>query len=188
MHRPRWLAPDWSRGNGIGWFLNRRDKSILLSHGGALPGYKSRIMLDPTNKVAVIVLSNSEDAGVGDIADGAMRLVADTIGKAAKPAEPPVAVDPDLVRFEGLYRDRWGEYSRVAVMGGKLCVIALESDDIEVATTTLERLGPTTFRTHVSELRMGGDVEDLTEFILDPDGRVVSFTTESGAYRFYRVE
>jgi CubicO group peptidase (beta-lactamase class C family) len=188
MHRPRWLAPDWSRGQGIGWFLLRRDNAILLSHGGSLPGYKSSLLIDPTSKVAVIVLVNADDGRAGELAKGVMGIVANPIAKAAKPVEAPATPDPDLARFEGLYRDRWGEYARVAVVGGKLRVIRLETDDVQRATTTLERLGPTTFRTHVDELNMGANVEDVIEFAVDSAGRVTSFTTESGAYRYHRVE
>ena len=67
-------------------------------------------------------------------------------------------------------------------------MVRLETDDVRRATTTLERLRETTFRTHVDELNMGADVEDIIEFALDPAGRAMSFTTESGAYRYHRVE
>jgi CubicO group peptidase (beta-lactamase class C family) len=188
MHRPRWLAPDWSHGQGIGWFLLRRDNAVYLSHGGSLPGYKSNLLINPNTKVAVIVLINADDGPAGDLAKGAMRLVRGPIATASKPAEEPVPADPDLARFEGLYRDRWGEYARVAVVGDRLCVIRLEADDVRRATTTLERLGPTTFRTHVDERNMGSNVEDIIEFTVDSDGRATSFTTESGAYRYHRVD
>ncbi|HNQ24207.1 MAG TPA: serine hydrolase [Phycisphaerae bacterium] len=187
MHRPRWLAPDWGRGQGIGWFLLRRDRTILLAHEGGLPGFRSALLINPVQKVAVIVLSNSDEANVGAIGEGALGVVTGPIEKAAQPAEPPVAADADLARFEGLYRNRWGEHLRVAIVGGKLCVLAIEADDIQAGTTTLERLGPTTFRTHVGELRMGGDVEDVVEFAVDAEGHATSFTKESGAYRFHRV-
>ncbi len=188
MHRPRWLAPDWSRGQGIGWFLLRRDNTIFLGHGGSLPGYKSNLLIDPKGKVAVIVLVNADDGPAGELATGVLGIVAGPIATASKPVEEPVTPDPDLSRFEGLYRDRWGECARVAIVGGKLRVIRLEVDDLQRATTTLERLGPTTFRTHVDELNMGANVEDVIEFTVDPNGRTTSFTTEAGAYRYHRVD
>ncbi|UCG33520.1 MAG: serine hydrolase [Phycisphaerales bacterium] len=188
MHRPRWLAPDWSRGHGIGWFLTRRENAILLSHGGSLPGYKSNLLIDPASKVAVIVLINADDGRAGELAQGVMDIVAGPIVTAAEPVEAPASPDPDLARFEGLYRDRWGEYARVAVVGDKLRVIRLETDDVRRSTTTLERLGETAFRTHVDELNMSVDVEDIIEFAVDSAGRPTSFTTESGAYRYHRVE
>ena len=188
MHRPRWLAPDWSRGNGISWFLTRREKTIFLNHGGSLPGYKSNLLIDPVSKVAVIVLINADDGPAGELARGVMDIIAGPIATAAEPVEAPVAPDPDLARFEGLYRDRWGEYARVAVVGSRLRVIRLEADDLLRATTTLERLSQTTFRTHVDRLNMGANVEDIIEFTVDAAGRPTSFTTESGAYRYHRVE
>ena len=136
----------------------------------------------------MIVLVNADDGPAGELAKGVMGIVAGPIAMASKPVEAPVTPDPDLDRLEGLYRDRWGEYARVAVVGGKLRVIRLEVDDVQRATTTLERLGPTTFRTHVDELNMGANVEDVIEFAVDADGQATSFTTESGAYRYHRVE
>ena len=138
--------------------------------------------------IAVIVLINADDGPAGELAKDVMDIVAGPIAEAAKPVEASVTPDPDLARFEGLYRDRWGEYARVAIVGNGLRVIRLEADDVHRATTTLERLGRTTFRSHVDELNMGSNVEDIIEFAVDSAGRPTSFTTESGAYRYHRVE
>ena len=144
--------------------------------------------INPKAKVAVIVLVNADDGPAGELAKGVMRIVAGPIAEAASPVEKPATPDPDLARFEGLYRDRWGEYARVAVVGDKMRVIRLETDDVRRATTTLERLGPRTFRTHVDKLNIGANVEDIIEFTVDSAGRATSFTTENGAYRYHRVE
>ena len=188
MHRPRFLLPDWSTGWGLGWRLVRGKKRALIEHSGSLPGYKSKVLINPASKVAVIALINAEDGSVGDLAAGMMKIVAGPIDKATTPPEAPVVPASDLTRFEGLYRDRTGEYARVVALGGKLRIITLEVDDIEAATTTLRQTGPTTFRTEAPDHVFNSGVECLVEFVVDASGRVTSVALENGADRMRRVE
>ena len=130
-----------------------------------------------------------DDNFLTDIEQALKEALQDSISFGGEPVPVQVVTpDPDLARFEGLYRDRWGEYARVAVVGDILRVVRLEVENIDRATTKLDRLGPTTFRTHVDELNMGANVEDIIEFTIDSAGRPTSFTTEGGAYRYHRVE
>ncbi len=54
--------------------------------------------------------------------------------------------------------------------------------------TSLDRVGPKTFRTHADELNLGANIEDVIELAVGSADRERSFTTESGAYRSHRVE
>jgi D-alanyl-D-alanine carboxypeptidase len=188
MHRPRFLLPDWSTGWGLGWRLLRGEKRALIEHSGSLPGFKSKVLINPASKVAVIALINAEDGAPGELATGMMKIVAGPIDKATTPPEAPPAPTANLTRFEGLYRDRTGEYARAVVLGGKLRIITLEADDIEAATTTLRQIGPTTFRTEAPDHVFNSGVECLVEFVADASGRVTAVTMENGADRMRRVE
>jgi len=188
MHRPRFLVADWSQGWGIGWRLTRGEKRAEIDHGGSLPGYKSVLLLDPASKVAVILLFNADD-GLRSLAAGVMKIVAGPISKAAAPADTPGAPAADLARFEGLYRDRSGDYARIVVLGGKLRIIDLEVDDVEAATTTLKQIGSTRFLTEARDSVITSGVQSLVEFKLDASGRrATSVSLESGSYRLYRAE
>jgi CubicO group peptidase (beta-lactamase class C family) len=187
MHRPRFLLPDWSQGWGIGWRLARGEKRAEIDHGGSLPGYKSRLLIDAASKVAVILLINADD-GPRTLASGVMKIVAGPLAKAAVPVDTPSAHASDLAQLEGLYRDRSGDYARVVVLGGKLRIIDLEADDVDAATTTLKRIGPTTFLTVAPDSVITSGVESLVEFKLDASGRATSVSLESGSYRLHRVE
>jgi CubicO group peptidase (beta-lactamase class C family) len=188
MHRPRFLLPDWSRGWGIGWWLDRADPRPIIAHGGATPGYRSMLMVDPARKLGIIVLINAQDGPHLRLADGMMRLLAGPIQKAAIPKAERLSPAADLARFEGLFRDRSNGYVRVVVLGGKLQMIALETDDVEAATTTLHQVGPTTFRTQVRDNVHMFNVEALVEFTMDASGRATEFTDEDGGWRYRRVE
>jgi len=186
MHRPRFLLPDWSQGWGIGWRLTRGEKRATLEHGGSLPGYKSMLLLNPASKVAVIVLINADD-GPRELAGAAMKIVATAIEKAATPAETPSA-NTDWARLEGLYRDRSDSYARVVVLGGKLQIIDLETDDVETATTTLKQIGRLAFRTQARDNVITSGIESVIEFTLDGSGRAASFSVENGSYRYRRAD
>jgi hypothetical protein len=185
MHRPRFLVADWSQGFGIGWWLIRGEKRADIYHGGALPGYRSGLLINPASKVAVIALKNSDDSL--PLSRAVMNIVSSSIDKAATARETPAAPAADLARFEGLYRDRWGGYARAVVLSGQLRIIGLDSDDIETATTTLKQIGPTRFLTQVGDSAIL-DVESVVDFTMDPSGRATSFTDEDGSLRLHRVE
>lgn len=187
MHRPRFLVADWSQGWGIGWRLTRGEKRATIDHGGSLPGYKSILLIEPAMKVAVILLFNADD-GPRALAIGALKIVAGPIGRATAPADTPGVPAADLARLEGLYQDRSGDYARIVVLGGKLRIIDLEADDVDAATTTLKKLGPTTFLTEARDNVITSGVQSLVEFKLDASGRAISVSLESGSYRLYRVE
>ena len=187
MHRPRFLVADWSQGWGIGWRLTRSEKRAQIDHGGSLPGYKSMLLLDPATKVAVILLFNADD-GPRALATGVLKIIVGPISKAAAPADMPGVPVADLARFEGLYRDRSGDYSRVVVLGGKLRIIDLEVDDVDAATTTLKQIGPAKFLTEARDSVITSGVQSLVEFQFDASGRATSVSLESGSYRLHRVE
>jgi CubicO group peptidase (beta-lactamase class C family) len=189
MHRPRFLVPDWSSGFGLGWQLNRGEKRAEIEHGGGLPGYKSKLLIDPSSKVAAIVLVHAEDGPASSLARGALKIVVAPLAKAAATPEPAAVADLDLARFEGLYRWRpFGDFTRAVVLGGKLRLINLEADDVEKATTTLKRTGPNVFLTEHPNEPTNDEGQSVVEFQLDASGRVVSFTEHSGAYRAHRVD
>ena len=75
----------------------------------------------------------------------------------------------------------------MVALGGKLRMIGLESDDIDIATTTLKQTGPTTFITEARDSAITSDVESVIEFTMDGSGRAESVTVENGSYRLRRV-
>jgi D-alanyl-D-alanine carboxypeptidase len=186
MHRPRFLLPDWSQGWSIGWRLTRGEKRAEIGHGGSLPGYKSSLLINPASKVAVILLINAED-GPRELAASAMKIVSGPIEKAATPPETPAAAG-DFSNFEGLYRDRSGDFARVVTIGGKLRIIAPETDDIESAMTTLKQTGPNTFLTQARDSAITSGVESVVEFAPGTSGRAASFSGENGGYRYHRAD
>lgn len=60
---------------GFGWRLETVDGHAEINHGGSLPGFRSYYLRYPEAKLAVIVLTNSNDAVPGEIARGVARIM-----------------------------------------------------------------------------------------------------------------
>src|SRR5207249_11334083 len=85
MHRVRVLENNWTRGNAIGFAVNRERDKVYVGHGGSYPGYKTHTLIELDSKVGVIVLANADDAGPSTIAMHLMRTVGEAVAKAAAP-------------------------------------------------------------------------------------------------------
>ena len=110
MHRVRVLESNWTRGNAIGFAVNREAGKVYVGHGGSYFGYKTQTLLQLDEKVGVIVLTNADDSVPTQIAARLMETVGAAVAKAAAP--PPtnaVAWDPAWSRFAGLYRSPNGD-------------------------------------------------------------------------------
>jgi CubicO group peptidase (beta-lactamase class C family) len=61
MRRARVVGPVVERlGVGLSWFLETRRGTRYVSHSGGDAGFRSDLLLAPDNRVAVVVMTNSE--------------------------------------------------------------------------------------------------------------------------------
>ena len=174
MHRVRVLESTWTRGNAIGFAVQRRQDKIYVSHGGSYPGYQTQTMLYPAGKVAVIVLTNADDAGPGAIATELMNTVGEAVAKAlAATASPASATwDPSWSRFAGLYRGRGGD-SQVIELNKRLVIISPAAPNLD-SPIRLEPIGNGQFR--YTAPTGGGPVGEVVRFV-EENGRVVRMYT-----------
>jgi CubicO group peptidase (beta-lactamase class C family) len=186
MHRPHFLLPDWSQGWGLGWRLTRNDAGARIDHGGSLPGYRSSLLLDPSSRVAVILLMNADD-GPREMSAGILKLVAEPIRRAAASSPAAPALSTDLARFAGLYRDRFGGQVYVLAVTGGLQLLDPEAADIEASAVMLRQTGPASFVTESPPGSITRAVASRVQFTLDEGGQAASFTMDDGAYRYRRV-
>jgi CubicO group peptidase (beta-lactamase class C family) len=186
MHRPHFLLSDWSQGWGLGWRLTRNDAGARIDHGGSLPGYRSSLLLDPSSRVAVILLMNADD-GPREMSAGILKLVAEPIRRAAASSPAAPALSTDLARFAGLYRDRFGGQVYVLAVTGGLQLLDPEAADIEASAVMLRQTGPASFVTESPPGSITRAVASRVQFTLDEGGQAASFTMDDGAYRYRRV-
>ena len=109
MHRVRMMENDWTRGNAIGFAVNRTGDKLYVGHGGSYPGYKTQTLIQLDDKVGVIALTNGDDGNPADIAQHLMQIVGAAVGKASAAKKSSVAWDPAWSRFAGTYRSGFSD-------------------------------------------------------------------------------
>ena len=176
MHRVRMLETTWTSGQGIGFSVRRNDGKLTIGHGGGYPGYTTNTTIQLDSKVAVIVLTNTNDSNPGQIARQLMDTVADAVAEAAAP-EPDAEIewDPSWERFAGRYRSRNGD-SQVLVMNEKLVRMNPWSTSIG-DPTELEPLGDNLFR--MMAPTGGGPVGEIVRFVEENGVVTRMFTGDS---------
>ena len=173
MHRVRVLENNWTQGNAIGFAVRRERDKVYVQHGGSYPGYQTLTMLQIDGKVAVIVLTNADDANPGGIATQLMSTVGEAVAKSSAPPETSTTSwDPSWSRFAGLYRGRGGE-SQVVELNQRLVVITPNAPTLE-NPVQLVPIGNGQFR--YTAPTGGGPVGEVVRFV-EEGGRVVRMIT-----------
>ncbi|MEO6444442.1 MAG: serine hydrolase domain-containing protein [Gemmatimonadaceae bacterium] len=172
MHRVRMLETTWTRGNAIGFAVNRVGDRTIIGHGGGYPGYTTQTNIDLDAKVGVIVLTNTNDSDPGGIATQLMKTVGEAVAKATAVKPQQVAWDPSWSRFAGYYRGPGGD-SQVIELNKRLVIISPNSSTLD-SPTQLEPIGDGTFR-FVAPTG-GGPVGEVVRFV-EEGGRVVRMIT-----------
>lgn len=171
MHRVRMLETTWTRGQGIGFSVQRRDGTLYVGHGGGYPGYTTNTTIQLDSEVGVIVLTNTNDSNPSQIAQQLMSTVGEAVAEATAPAPQVVAWDPAWERFAGVYRHRSGE-THVLVLNERL--VTMNPWSTGIGTTTLEPIGDGTFR--MVAATGGGAVGEIVRFV-EENGEVVRMVT-----------
>ncbi|MBI2687365.1 MAG: beta-lactamase family protein [Acidobacteria bacterium] len=167
MHRVRLMENNWTRGNAIGFAVNREKDRLYVGHGGSYFGYKTHTVMQLDDKVGVIVLTNGDDSAPSDIAMKVMQGVGAAVAKAASAAKPAVW-DPAWARFAGLYRSRFAE-NQVVEMDRSLVVIDPTGTNFD-SPQKLVPVGGGRFR--LEGATGGAPVGEMVRFV-EENGRVV---------------
>ena len=178
MQRVHWVDPDWETTWGLGFAVWRDDDKTFVGHGGSCPGYRTQLLMQPEDEVAIVFMSNANDVDTGRFARRAYEIVAPAIQKAldesgsgdVKPA------DPELQRYVGTYRSFWGD-AAVVPWGGGLAMVSLPTENPLEALSKLERVDEHTFR----RIRDDDEPGEIVAFEMGPDGQAVRLTRHSNA-------
>ncbi len=175
MHRARSVEENWTSGSGLGYDISRINNRTWTGHGGGYPGNTTQTFLQLDDKVGVIVLTNTNDSNVGDIARQLIATVGAAVAKAT--AQKPVAVawDDAWARFAGLYRGRGGD-SQVVLLNQKLVIITPNGTNVD-NPIELVPLGGGRFR--YTAPTGGGVVGEEVRFVEEP-GRPMRMYTGDG--------
>ena len=172
MHRVRMLESTWTRGQGVGFSVNRVDGRLYVGHGGGYPGYTTNTIIQLDDEVGVVVLTNTNDSNPGGIARELMSTVGAAVAEATREEPAVVAWDPAWERFAGLYRSRWGD-TEVVLLNERLVLLSPAAPSIG-DPTELEPIGDGRFR--MVAPTGGGAVGEVVRFV-EEGGQVVRMIT-----------
>jgi D-alanyl-D-alanine carboxypeptidase len=171
MHRPVWVAPDWSWGQGIGWRIHRTPAGeTRIEHGGGVHGFTCRVVLSVADRLGVAVFTNGSDGSVGvNLSSHALDLLGPVVRRIAARAAPAAAPMPaEWDRYLGRYRWVLGDMEIVR-RDGQLAMLVqgtLPHGGPSLETVALVPAGEHAFRLLGSQVR-----GELLRFVPDADGR-----------------
>jgi CubicO group peptidase (beta-lactamase class C family) len=149
MHRVHWMTPDkpdetW----GLGFANFVHNGKTLVGHSGWCPGYRSALIMRPQDKIAVVLLTNVDDANTGRLTRELYDLIASDVVKAAKTTSPAAPRKADFRAFEGIYgTDRSASDTHVAQLGEELVTISLyQESNVAKGATRWRHAGGDSFR------------------------------------------
>jgi CubicO group peptidase (beta-lactamase class C family) len=167
MRQVQAIRPDWRGGFGFGFTLRPYSNGVYIGHEGWIPGYRARMRIAPEEKIAVIVLANSDDADTPLYTDQAFELVGPALRKAAAaPARQAEPVDPEWQQYVGKYTDPWTDYE-VLILNQELVLVNLGNGSM----VKLAPEGRNSFRI-IAPIADGILDGDVVSFESGPDGRV----------------
>ncbi len=177
MHRARAVDETWVSGTGLGFDIRRINDRSWVGHGGGYLGNTTQTLFQLDDKVGVIVLTNTNDSNVGDIARQLVVTVGAAVAKAGAPKPVVVAWDASWSRFAGLYRGAWSDV-QVVLLNQKLVLITPNAANVDTPVT-LEPLGGGRFR---YTARTGGaEVGEVVRFV-EGSGLVTRIITGDGFF------
>ena len=164
MHRVRSVEENWTSGSGLGYDVSRINNRTWTGHGGGYPGNTTMTLLQPDDKVGVIVLTNTNDSNPNEIARQLIATVGAAVAKAAAEKPAVVAWDDAWARFAGLYRGR-GADLQVVLLNRKLVIISPNGPNLD-NPVELVPLGGGRFR--FTAPTGGGVVGEVVRFVEEP--------------------
>jgi CubicO group peptidase (beta-lactamase class C family) len=185
MHRVHWMTPDhpeeiW----GLGFAAYQHAGRTFVGHGGYCPGYRTSLMMRPQDKLAIIVMINTDDGEPGRFVRQLYDFTGADIVRAAAAASPPPGPAPqpqqpaaeagpepavDLARYEGVYgHANSASDIFVAPYGNELMVIDLFANTPSEDITRLRHVRADVFR----RVRTNDTLAEEIRFEARPDGRV----------------
>jgi len=179
MQRIHYITPDRETSWGLGFANYQMDGTTIVGHGGFCPGYRSTLMIDMENEMAIAVAMNTPQSA-GWLATEVGKLIGSRMGVSEFDAPESGAVD--LSAYSGFYSAQpWGrEFVVVPWAGG------LRSFDVSYNEPNgfgrLKPLGDDRF------LRLTGDGEEreVITFHRKSDGSISHFEQHGNRTYFSR--
>jgi hypothetical protein len=147
----------------------------VVGHSGWVAGYQTRLAFIPESKIAVIVMTNSDDGDPEFLANQIIRQMTAPILAASQVPLPPIPVSPLWNRYLGRYIDPWGYITDIIIHNNQLMMNEISYPPQDYPVSNLVDLSPI----NDTVFRMSGDNGngELLTFQLDSTGGVKQIKT-----------
>jgi CubicO group peptidase (beta-lactamase class C family) len=141
MQRVQWVDPDGAVQWGLGFMVFQNNGHMLTGHWGTCPGYRSLIVMDPEEKLAVIILINAGE-NPWKYANHIRKILLQ--GEKEKRFKPG-PMDPE--QYVGTYNAQpYSSEKKVLSWYGNLAVLELPSENPLEDMTLLKHVSGDVFR------------------------------------------
>jgi len=172
MQRVQWTDNDNRTTWGLGFAVRYDRGRPIVSHTGLCPGYRTAIREEPSDELAIIVLTNTT-SGVAKYTNGVSKIMAKAM-QIQQPAASDTALD--LEQYAGRYGAQPWDAESVAIPWGRnLALLTLPSDDPDTGIAILRPTGADTFR----EILGDGSLGATYRFERDPSGKLLRVRLDS---------
>jgi CubicO group peptidase (beta-lactamase class C family) len=166
MQHPSWSVDQTEDQYGLGLLVQQIGERRMVGHGGSFPGESTHTLVDPVERLVVVVLvnTNGPDRLAGALATTVVKILdaavqrARTAGDAAWPLE----------RFTGRFMNLWGVID-VAAFGPSLVALNPEDDDPVTQRTELRVVDANTLA--IGATSGYGAPGEVIRYVRDGSGR-----------------
>lgn len=163
MQQPYWGVEQSDGSYGLGFSMLKVGERQLSGHGGGFPGYITRTMFDPRDRLIVVALTNT----AGGPAEVIVRAIVQILDFALK--QPTAAGGDAYTRYTGRFASLWG-VTDVARFGDTLVALSPEGDEPVKNVTRLAVEDDDTLR--IAETGGYGSPGERVRYTRDAEGRV----------------
>jgi CubicO group peptidase (beta-lactamase class C family) len=189
MHRPVYMASDWSNGQALSWRMNRRDDLVFHNHGGGIQGFASNMVFSIKAQTGVIVLANIwPNPTPYVLAEDIAEMVIRKLGFVEEAVESNLVTvgEADAAPFVGRYWAEPGTYADVVFGESGLALGAPKGGDYGLHGPGGLQSDPSVNAPSSFRVVGGRGAGELAEFSLNDDGKAESFRL--GGFLYRRVD
>jgi CubicO group peptidase (beta-lactamase class C family) len=126
MQRAQWINPDGNLIWGLGFVIDNENGSKYIGHDGACPGYRTIVSIEPSTKLAVVVMVNTSGIDPGKYSSGIFKILNRYITEKAGNDNGNI----NLSDYAGIYDVTvWGNEQVFLPWKGRLVSLNLPAND-----------------------------------------------------------
>lgn len=143
MQQPYWLVEQADSNYGLGLAVQRIGERHMIGHGGGFPGHSTMTLIDPRERLVVVVLNNTHGPGglAAPLASTVVKILDFALASPAGSALPSV----ERERYVGRFMNLWGA-TDIAAFGNRLVALNPDEEDPTRRWTSLDVVDDNTLR------------------------------------------